>query len=308
MSEQIEAGNASADDMLIRTLRTCGFFVRQIGLLEGQRPQVMGSIDNATAFFKLAVTGADASLAMAFSPYLKESETPLERLQREIKDSETLAAMLGEARAKVITASSDVSTDRIEVAVPTSPQIDNAATERRPNFVQIKSSADFIRPDLGDRRFWPIELDSPPAASAVREPLSDRDQNKPAEQQGLFRKFNVSRVDGSDVHGGKHYGCRYYVLDLTHDQHAPAAMRAYAAACRATHPKLAADIEAEFGSAAAADAGRLTDREIMEEWDRHYLPGQEEGTPFLSIVVNFARHWMPLPASKDPAKREGDVA
>lgn len=61
MNEQIEVGVADTDDMLISTLRTCGFFVRQIGLLEVQRPQVLGSIDNATAFFKLAVAGADAA-------------------------------------------------------------------------------------------------------------------------------------------------------------------------------------------------------------------------------------------------------
>lgn len=80
----------------------------------------------------------------------------------------------------------------------------------------------------------------------------ERDPSKPAEQQGLFRKFDVRRVDGSDQPGGKHHGCHYYVLDLNHDQHAPAAMRAYAAACRATHPHLADDIEAEFGAAPQA--------------------------------------------------------
>jgi hypothetical protein len=101
MSEQIEAGRTSADDMLTSTLRTCGFFVRQMALEEGQRPQVSGTIDNATAFFKLAVAGADASLAMSFTQHLKEGESPLQRLEREIKDSETLAAMLAEERAKV---------------------------------------------------------------------------------------------------------------------------------------------------------------------------------------------------------------
>lgn len=79
--------------------------------------------------------------------------------------------------------------------------------------------------------------------------LSERNKAKPAQEQGMFRKFEVRRVDGSDLPGGKHHGCRYYVLDLTHDQYAAAAMRAYAAACRATHPDLAADIEAEFGAA-----------------------------------------------------------
>ncbi|MYM65464.1 hypothetical protein GTP45_01275 [Pseudoduganella sp. FT55W] len=100
MSEQIKADTTSTDDMLISTLRACGFFVRQTGLLEGQCPQVSGTIDNAAAFFKLAVTGADASMVLAFGPHLKDGESPLQRLEREIKDSETLATMLANERAK----------------------------------------------------------------------------------------------------------------------------------------------------------------------------------------------------------------
>ncbi|MCR9093478.1 MAG: hypothetical protein NXI30_04620 [bacterium] len=49
--------------------------------------------------------------------------------------------------------------------------------------------------------------------------------------RGLFGKFRVSRVDGSDEPGGKHEGADYFVLDLTHDPHAPAAIRAYAESC-----------------------------------------------------------------------------
>jgi hypothetical protein len=110
----------------------------------------------------------------------------------------------------------------------------------------------------------------------------ERDLSKPAEQQGLFRKFDVRRVDGSDQPGGKHHGCRYYVLDLNHDQHAPAAMRAYAAVCRATHPHLAADIEAEFGAAPQAS------REVPEGWKP--VPAEpskemiEAGARYLSIM------------------------
>jgi len=33
--------------------------------------------------------------------------------------------------------------------------------------------------------------------------LNSRDPSKPAEAQGLSRKFNVTRVDGSDQPGGK---------------------------------------------------------------------------------------------------------
>lgn len=150
------------------------------------------------------------------------------------------------------------------------------------------------------------DLKDAPASAAPQEPaFPERDPSKPAEQQGLFRKFEVRRVDGSDQPGGKHYGCRYYVLDLDHDKHAPAAMRAYAAACKDTHPDLAADIEAEFGaapqpaqpqagqeisvdvSAGDADAGsrifaRLTGEDnggvwLAEETSRNFGTQQEAG-------------------------------
>ena len=93
-----------------------------------------------------------------------------------------------------------------------------------------------------------------PQQAAAPGALPERDLSKPAEQQGLFRKFDVRRTDDSDQPGGKHHGCRYYVLDLTHDQHAPAAMLAYAAACASTHPQLAADIVAEFGAPGTPEA------------------------------------------------------
>lgn len=83
----------------------------------------------------------------------------------------------------------------------------------------------------------------PTGASAFPE----RDPNKPAEEQGLFNKFIVMRTDGKDAPGEKHHGCAYFVLDLDHDRHAAAAMRAYAAACIETHPALAADLLAKFG-------------------------------------------------------------
>ena len=85
----------------------------------------------------------------------------------------------------------------------------------------------------------------PPAPEGA---LPDRDQSKPAEQQGLFRKFVVSRTDGSDAPGGKHHGCRYFVLDVDHDQHASAALSAYATACEATHPALAKDLREKWGA------------------------------------------------------------
>jgi hypothetical protein len=40
----------------------------------------------------------------------------------------------------------------------------------------------------------------------------------------------------------KHSACRYFVLDLDHDPFAAPALRAYAAACAAEYPALAADL------------------------------------------------------------------
>lgn len=50
--------------------------------------------------------------------------------------------------------------------------------------------------------------------------------------QGLYEKFLVKRTDGSSEPGCKHYLCRYFVLDLTHDLHAIPAILAYARSCR----------------------------------------------------------------------------
>lgn len=61
--------------------------------------------------------------------------------------------------------------------------------------------------------------------------------------RGLFHKFNVYRTDGSSDAGRKHFGCDYFVLDCTHDKFASDAIAAYANACKAEYPLLAADLE-----------------------------------------------------------------
>lgn len=63
--------------------------------------------------------------------------------------------------------------------------------------------------------------------------------------RGLYGKFHVWRTDGKSEHGKKHEGCEYFVLDLTHDQHALPALKAYAdSARRDGYGLLADDIEA----------------------------------------------------------------
>lgn len=67
--------------------------------------------------------------------------------------------------------------------------------------------------------------------------------------RGLYGKFSViERADGSHLPGGKHEGCDYFVLDLTHDPHALPAILAYAESAREDgYAALAEDLEQRAG-------------------------------------------------------------
>jgi hypothetical protein len=90
--------------------------------------------------------------------------------------------------------------------------------------------------DDDDRRPGDLDaiLDSGPAQS---------DKTKNDHGRGLYRKYRVERTDGSSGPGGKHEQCRYFVLDLEHDQYSIPALAAYSRACRAEYPALAADLD-----------------------------------------------------------------
>lgn len=59
------------------------------------------------------------------------------------------------------------------------------------------------------------------------------------DNQELYQKFNVNRVDGRDRPGGDRAGAVYFVLDLEHDSFAAEAFAAYGEACRHALPLLA---------------------------------------------------------------------
>jgi hypothetical protein len=66
-------------------------------------------------------------------------------------------------------------------------------------------------------------------------------------ERGLYEKFKrIERTDGKSAPGEKHDGCEYFVLDLTHDPFALPALEAYRDACRASHPRLAADLTSQL--------------------------------------------------------------
>lgn len=74
--------------------------------------------------------------------------------------------------------------------------------------------------------------------------------------RGLTSKFEVVRNDGKSEPGEKHDGCRYFVLDLDHDPHAAAALRAYADSCETDYSLLAADLRKLLGGGTCEWADR----------------------------------------------------
>lgn len=59
-------------------------------------------------------------------------------------------------------------------------------------------------------------------------------------EKKLYHKYNVIRADGRDLPGEKHHGCKYFVLDVSHDKHALVAVRAYADSIAMGNPIFAA--------------------------------------------------------------------
>jgi hypothetical protein len=67
--------------------------------------------------------------------------------------------------------------------------------------------------------------------------LSEEDKKR-----GLYGKYQVSRVDGKDLQGAKHYGCKLFILDYTDDPFARPALAEYAQAAKEEYPLLAKDL------------------------------------------------------------------
>lgn len=115
--------------------------------------------------------------------------------------------------------------------------------------------------------------------------------NYPADkrQLGLYQKFNVARTDNSHLPGGKHFGCQYFVLDLTHDPGAVPAMRAYVLWARENdYHQLADDIEAAIGDSPknGPDAAQVPNAprdggNVAQLRDRSAVPERDLGVPIL---------------------------
>jgi len=83
----------------------------------------------------------------------------------------------------------------------------------------------------------------------------DREHHDACEHEGLYHKYQVTRADGSDAPGGRHHGCRYLVLDLTHDPSARFAARMFAEDIADSRARLSAALLALLAREEAPDAG-----------------------------------------------------
>ncbi|MES2341661.1 MAG: hypothetical protein V4597_08285 [Pseudomonadota bacterium] len=104
----------------------------------------------------------------------------------------------------------------------------------------------------------------------------------------------ITRTDGSSDHGGKHDGCNYFVLDVTHDKHADAALRAYADSCESEYPLLAADLRDLAAQPSPLPAGPQGRQE----------PAPEEQEPRETLVIaQIKSHWF----AQGGTMRFGDI-
>lgn len=89
-------------------------------------------------------------------------------------------------------------------------------------------------------------------------------KSHPDKYRGLYEKFIVVRKDGKSAYGEKHCQCPYFVLDLKHDPYAPAALHAYANACRDDFPGLSSDLKKQAGNPSPGVQGEALARALEE--------------------------------------------
>jgi hypothetical protein len=116
---------------------------------------------------------------------------------------------------------------------------------------------------------------------------------------GLYRKFEVTRTDGSSAPGGKHHGCEYFVLDMTHDPFAKPAAAAYADACEPEYASLAADMRARYELTAASPAG-VPDGAVLYA-NVHAFNGKNDGC----VTVRKRDEFFTVPLYTRPIQESG---
>jgi hypothetical protein len=68
-------------------------------------------------------------------------------------------------------------------------------------------------------------------------------------EMGIYDKYFVMRGDLQDMRGGRHFGCKHFVIDISHDPFAKETLLRYAELCEKEYPNLARDLRAMFPDA-----------------------------------------------------------
>ena len=84
---------------------------------------------------------------------------------------------------------------------------------------------------------------------------------------GLQDKYRVERHDGRDAPGHKHAQCFMFVLDVTHDPAATAALSAYCDAAVTQRPQLVLDLYQSMGWSEHSPTYRLALSQISPRCD-----------------------------------------
>lgn len=87
--------------------------------------------------------------------------------------------------------------------------------------------------------------------------------------KGIYEKYYVTRADEGDRPNHKHYGCKYFVLDLTHDRFVPETIRTYGRLARAAgYGPLASDLKDKADAMEKAFGVVRPDMKVYQiQWD-----------------------------------------
>lgn len=127
--------------------------------------------------------------------------------------------------------------DRTEIATPESRDLTaNKVTEAQEKHKKdVSDWANETKTNAGDTEIKEIVKTKDIIQDKLQEIKNEKDPftaKRMKKKLGLYDKFTVRRIDGTDKEGGKHENADYFVLDLTNDKFAVNALIAYEQACR----------------------------------------------------------------------------
>jgi hypothetical protein len=116
-----------------------------------------------------------------------------------------------------------------------------------------------------------------------------REHHDGCRERGLYVKYEVQRTDGTDQPGGRHDGCRTFVLDLDHDPEAQRVLLEYARLIRDERRSLSDDLARLVGMIRAGESGRWSSVTIAKA-QAEVEPVEPAGRTAASAVLRQFAH------------------